>query len=127
MKANNFLILYNVRTKDNHNLTDEIILQTVTDLAKPKQYIAYDDKIKLVEKTIEGTFNEKYPSVIQSRKFIINLINEYTSIELDNDGYDLLCQSHLIDYVLLTFESDFKICQSLLKMCLQDLYQKGGT
>ena len=54
MKVNNFITLFNTRTKSNH-ISQEDVARQIVDLIKPKSYIPYDDKIKLVMSTIKDT------------------------------------------------------------------------
>ena len=123
MKPSSFITLYNSRVK-NKSLDKDIIIQTITDLIKPVDYIPYDDKIKLVVTTITQSYNSEYPTAILHRNFIINMISTYTNLEMDNDGFDLLSKTKMIDLILSLFQSEFTICDSILNMCLNDIGRK---
>ena len=82
------------------NLTKEIIIETVTDLAKPIHYISYDNKLKLIKKTIDDCKESCFPTAEIHRAFIVNLISAYTSIEMDNNGFDLFSENKMIDILL---------------------------
>ncbi len=123
MKPSSFITLYNSRVK-NKSLDKDIIVQTITDLIKPVDYIPYDDKIKLVVTTITQSYNSEYPTAILHRNFIINMISAYTNLEMDNDGFDLLSKTKMIDLILSLFQSEFTICDSILNMCLNDIGRK---
>lgn len=124
MKVNIFITKYNARVKHVVNLTTEIIMNTITDLIKPVDYISFQEKVDLVEKTIDETKHYKYPSVYRLRQFIVNLICAYTSLECTIDDFDLLSKSKLLDVIISTFESEYRICNTIMQICLDD--DKGG-
>ena len=121
MKLNTFISLYNVRIKSIDNLNSNIIMEIVNDLVKPLSYLSFDDKIKIVKKTINDSKNEEFPTPYYYRNLIINLISAYTNIEMDANGFDTLSENKLIDVILNLFEPEYKICSSLLQMCLSDM------
>lgn len=121
MKPNVFLTLYNARVKHIDNLNKETILKSLRDLAKPISYISYDNKLKIVQKTIESCRNSIFPTAEIHRAFIVNLISAYTNIEMDNNGFDVFSENKLIDVLLQLFESEYNICRVLLQMCLDDI------
>lgn len=123
MKVNNFIALFNARTK-NGTLSQEEIINIIVELIKPKSYLPYDDKIKLVMDTIESTKN-CYPCLPnRNRMFIINLIGAYTNLEVNKVGFDVLSQNLFIEPILLSFENEYKICSSIMNMCLAEI---GGV
>ena len=123
MKVNNFIALFNARTK-NGKLSQDELMKCIVDLIKPKSYILYDDKIKIAMKTIEDTKNcvPCWPN--RNRMFIINLINSYTSLEVGIPEFDILSQNMFIEAILSTFENEYKICSSIMNMCISEF---GGV
>lgn len=123
MKANNLVSLYNARVKQTKEITSEIVINTITDLIHPIAYIPYDKKLEIIDKTIEESNGTKYPTPERYRNLIINLILAYTNIEMDNSAFDILSENKMLDIILSTFQSEYKICENLMQMCLMD---KGG-
>lgn len=121
MKVNNFITIYNARTKYLTNIDAAKAMDIIIELIKPVPYISYDKKIELVEKTIEVSSDAKFKTAIRKRNFIVNLISAYTNLEMTTTDFDILSQSKLLDAVLLTFESEYKICNSIMEMCLYDI------
>lgn len=120
MKVNTLIALYNARTKDIYNITPEIMQQTIVDLIKPIGYITYDKKLQLIERVIKDNINVKYPTAERYRSFIIYLVNAYTNLELDKNGFDILVENKIMDIILSSFKSEYEICNALLQMCLDD-------
>ena len=77
------------------NLTKEIIIETVTDLAKPIHYISYDNKLKLIKKTIDDCKESCFPTAE-------------------------ILTNKMIDILLQLIESEYNTCRVLLQMCLDD-------
>ena len=123
MKANNLVSLYNARVKQAKDLTPEVVIDTITDLIHPIVYIPYDKKLEIIDKTIEESNDAKHPTPERYRSLIINLILAYTNIEMDNSAFDILSENKMLDIILSTFQSEYKICENLMQMCLMD---KGG-
>ena len=96
------------------------------------EYISYENKIDLCYGIVEGTYfvNKKFHSNSPLREvlFIMNLINMYTSIDIDFDNlygeYDKLVASGLIEPV---FEVIPKIevdrMRDILEMVTADLFE----
>ena len=124
MKVSNFITIYNARTKHLIDIDATKVMEIIIELIKPIPYISYDKKLELVSKTIECSSNAKFQTAIRKRNFIVNLISAYTNLEMTTDDFDTLSQSKLLDAVLLTFESEYKICNSIMEMCLYDI--EGG-
>ena len=126
MKANTLITLYNARTKDMRNITPDIMQRVIVDLIKPIGYIPYDRKLQLIEQVIKDNVNVKYPTAGRYRSFIIYLVNAYTNLELDKNGFDVLVENKIMDIVLSSFKSEYEICNALLQMCLDDTLMKEG-
>ena len=103
LKVNAFITIYNTRTKHIQPLTRDIIMETITDLIKPVRYISYDNKIKIISETIKQSRNTDYPTAILHRNFIINIISAYTDLEMNNDGFDILCENGLLELIISLF------------------------
>ena len=121
MKVNSFITVYNARMKHIQEATPQIIMETIIELIHPIQYISYDNKLKLIKKTIEESQNNEFPTAVRHRNLIVNLISAYTNLEMTNKDFDLLSQNKMLDVILLCFESEYKICNSLMEMCLYDI------
>lgn len=120
MKVNNFITLFNTRTKKG-NITSDDALRQIIDLVKPKSYLPYEDKIKLVVETIEETKDLKPCWPYRNRLFIIKLLRAYTNLEVNISDYDLLSQNLFIEPLLSTFEREYKICSSIMNNCLAEM------
>ena len=126
MKVNPFITLYNSRLKHIVDPSPSQIIELIKELIKPEAYLTYDDKLKIVDRTIAETKTSPHPTADRYRYFVCNLISVYTSLECDLKGFDALSSCGLIDLVISTFEQEFKICNNLLQMCLSDLEWKVG-
>ena len=126
MKVNAFLTVYNARMKRKNDITKNDIINEISDLIKPVSYIPYDDKLNIINATIDQSLNLKYPTANLHRSFIINMISAYTNLEMDNNGFDILSESKILDYIISLFQSEFTICSSLLQMCLDDTKARSG-
>ena len=117
MKVNNFITLFNVRTKSNQ-ISPEDVAEQIIDLIKPKSYIPYDDKIKLVLSTIEDT-KDKFPCwPHRNRLFIVNLIKTYTNLEATIQDFDVLDENRFIEPILSTFQNEYKKCIAIMDNCV---------
>lgn len=120
MKVSNFISVYNARLKRNNDIDVSIIINIISDLIKPVSYISYDNKIALCKKTIEMSKSFEFPTPERKRLFIVNLISAYTNLEINIKDFDLLSETKLLEYVLMTFDSEYKICNSIMEMCIYD-------
>ena len=109
MKPDIFIAIFNTRIK-NADKSQEKILNTVSDLIKPKKYISYDNKLKIVDLTLEQTADSKHPTADRYRQFICNLISAYTEINMDLKAFDLLSENKMIDIILSSFEDEYEFC-----------------
>ena len=107
MKVNNFITLFNARTKSNH-ISPEDVAKQIIDLIKPKSYLPYDEKVKIVMSTIEETQDMKPCWPYRNRLFIINLIKAYTNLEMTIPDFDILDQNMFIEPIMSTFENEYK-------------------
>lgn len=57
----------------------------------------------------------------RNRLFIINLIKTYTNLEVTIQDFDTLSQNMFIEPILSTFEKEYKICSSIMNMCLAEI------
>ena len=121
MKVNVLVSLYNAKMKHAGKITSDIVMKTITDLVKPISYIPYDQKIEIAHQTIKDNLGKEYPTANTYRSFIIYLIKAYTNIELDEKGFDILMENRMIDLILSTFEPEYKMCSTILQMCLDDM------
>lgn len=123
MKVSNFITLFNVKTK-NGELSQKDLIDVIVELIKPKSYLSYDRKIQLVVDTINDSEVNKPSAPYRNRLFIINLIRTYTDLEVTVQDFDVLSQNMLIVPILSTFENEYKICSSIMNMCLDEI---GGV
>ncbi len=120
MKASNFVLLYNTRIKNFNNITNDKIQSVTNDLIKPIKYIPYDDKIKIIDSVLNGNYKTDYPTARIYKEFTSAIISAYTNLEMGKDGYDILCETGLLNYVLNSFKSECEVMTGLLNMCLKD-------
>ena len=123
MKVSNFITLFNVKTK-NGELSQKDLIDVIVELIKPKSYLPYDKKIQLAVDTINDSEVNKPSAPYRNRLFIINLIRTYTDLEVTVQDFDVLSQNMLIVPILSTFENEYKICSSIMNMCLDEI---GGV
>lgn len=120
MKVSAFISLFNAKTKHILKPTSDELYNIINDLIKPVEYISYDNKLKIIDKTIEDCKGSNHFTADISRHFLINLISAYTNLEMDVKGFDILSENRILDVILSCFESEYKICYNLMQMCLQD-------
>ena len=120
MKVNNFITLFNTRTKSN-NISAEEVAKQIVDLIKPKSYLPYDDKISLIMSTIEQTQNIKPCWPYRNRLFIINLIKAYTNLEVNEKDFDILDSNMFIEPILATFQNEYKKCIAMMDNCIAEM------
>lgn len=104
-----------------NKLDENAIIDIVVDLIKPISYVSFDNKMKLIDKTIEDSKGAKYPTAERYKNFVVNLIATYTNLEMTSKDYDALSECKLLNIVLSTFESEYVTCSKLIQLCLQDL------
>ena len=121
MKVNAFITLYNARVKGIKDLNSDVIIQTIKDLIHPIQYVSFDNKIKMIKQVILETKDLEYPTAERHRSFLVHLVSLYTDLEVTIEDFDILSQTKMIDVILPLFESDYRVCNSLLLMCLDDM------
>ena len=120
MKVNNFITLFNARTKLNH-ISPEDVAKQIIDLIKPKSYLPYDEKVKIVMSTIEETQDMKPCWPYRNRLFIINLIKAYTNLEMTIPDFDILDQNMFIEPIMSTFENEYKKCIAIMDNCIAEM------
>lgn len=118
MKVSNFIMVLNGRTK-NKKIDQQELFNMIVDIIKPQSYLPYDQKIELAMNTIKETSGMLPVIPYRNRAFIINLINVYTVLEAKESDFDLLSQNMLLELILSTFEKEYKICSSIMAMCLE--------
>ena len=120
MTYSTFIKVYNARIKST-NKSAESQLNLIAEIIKPKPYLSFDDKLEIIDKTIEYVKQSKHPTANRYRYFVLNIIDAYTELEqLDKTAFDELSQLGLIDPILSTFEREYEFCTSLLNMCIRD-------
>ena len=119
VKVNNFITVFNTRVK-HRDISEDNLISIIIDLIKPKSYLPYDDKIRLAMSTIEETKDCVPCLPNRNRLFIINLIRTYTNLEATVQDFDILSQNMFIEPILSTFEKEYKICSSIMNMCLAE-------
>lgn len=121
MTYSTFVKVYNARIKTTNNSV-ESQLRLIADILKPKSYLSFDDKLEIVDKTLEQIKDSRHPTADRYRYFVLNVITAYTGLEqLDKAAFDELMQADLLDPILSTFESEYEFCTSVLNMCMRDL------
>lgn len=126
MKVNAMISLYNARVKHAGELDLQKMQNIIKDLIKPVSYISYDQKLQLVECVIKDNVGATFPTAEIYRSFIIYLVNAYTILELDKKGFDIIMENKMLDIILSTFQAEYELCNTLLQMCLDDSYERGG-
>lgn len=120
MNVNSFVLLYTAKTKNIKNITLDECLSIIQPIIKPKSYLAFDEKLRIVDKTVEQCEHSSHPTADRYRHFLINLINAYTELDCRIKDFDTLCENKLLDVILSSFKSEYEICSNLLQMYLED-------
>lgn len=126
MKTSTFITLFNTKINQLKTVNEQNIIAAIEELIKPVEYIPYEDKIKLVSSVVEAKYNTKYKTPERHRQFIIALVNAYTKLEMSIQDFDVLCANKLLDPIISTFKSEYIICDSLMKMIIDDLLMNDG-
>ena len=106
--------------KQNH-ISPEDVAKQIIDLIKPKSYLPYEDKIKLVLSTIEETKDMKPCWPYRNRLFMVNLIKAYTNLEVTEADFDTHDQNMFIEPIMATFENEYKKCIAIMDNCLAEM------
>ena len=125
MQSSMFITLFNTRMKPILHPSADDIISVIKDLIKPKYYVPYDEKIKLVEQSIQKVSKEKYPTPMLYRQLIIDLVNYYTDLEINKESFDDLCYNNLINFIISTFQNEYTICNSIMQMLKDDMMING--
>ncbi len=115
--------LLNAKTRGTKNVDE--ILEVIQDIIKPIEYLPYNDKVLLATTTIKQCSNMENKTAMIYRLFIINLIQAYTNLQLDVEDFDLLCKNKLLAPIISLFQSEYTVCDSVLKMCMNDMMESG--
>ena len=120
MKISVFMPLFNSRLNRLKEVSEQSIMDIVNDIVKPVAYIPYEKKIELVDSVIQSAKGQKYETPFRYRQLIIALINAYTNLEMAIDDFDTLSMNGLLNPIMMTFKSEYIICESLMKMMVDD-------
>lgn len=114
MKPNIFVKSYEALMKSKNNIEAKDVYELVSKLIKPKKYLTFDDKLKIIDITINQVKNSKHFTAEIYRNFTINLVSAYTNLECQPKDFDLLCETRLLDVILSIFEDEYQRCNALM-------------
>lgn len=127
MKCAEFVNIYNLKTKNKAELTDEERINIISNLIHPKKYISIQNKQDLVldilKRIIQITDDGKllYNSCEKYVLFITTLLSTYTDLSIDETSYDILCSNNLLNYTIASLGSEYDICLGIMEMYMDDL------
>lgn len=128
MEVMQFITQFNAKIKD-RKFTDAEKINMIIKMLNVKPYIGIREKERVMKEVLSRTltYDETknkitYNSFERDLMIIITLIKTYTDlIDIDEEGYDLLCSSNLLEYVLGAFGKEYTICLGVMNTYIQDL------
>lgn len=124
MEVIQFTMQYNAKTKDK-DLNDYEKISIIKKMLNVKKYMSVRKKEDMIKKIIKTfiTYDGKlrYSSFEKDLNTIICLIKEYTDLNIDENGYDLLCKEDLLEYVIGSFGKEYEICLGIMNTYMQDI------
>ena len=52
---------------------------------------------------------------------MITLINTYTDLNIDENGYDVLCGNGVLEYVLSSFSKEYEVFMGIMNLYMESL------
>jgi len=122
--------IYNIKTKDVKDLTDEKRIEIIKNLIHLKKYISFKKKqdmiLDILNKVvhISESGDLLYNSCEKYVLFITTLLSVYTDLDVDENSYDILCSNNLLNYTIGALGSEYDICLGIMEMYMDDLEHK---
>lgn len=128
MNAEQFVMIFIQKTKTKiKELKENEIISIVSNIIHPKKYIKIRDKQKIVEDIILKTVSQGehlelyYNSFDKYLLTMITLINTYTDLNIDENGYDVLCGNGVLEYVLSSFSKEYEVFMGIMNLYMESL------
>lgn len=122
--------IYNQKTKNKPDLSDEERIVIIQKLIHPKKYISFKNKQTLVSNILSNVvkFSDDgrllYNSCDKYILFITTLLSKYTDLLIDENSYDILCSNNMLNLTIGALGSEYDICLGIMEMYMSDLEHK---
>jgi hypothetical protein len=127
MKCIELANIYNLKTKNKDNISDDDRIKIIRDLIHPKKYLSFQKKQDLVldilNKVVDISDDGQllYNSCEKYVLFITTLLSIYTDLDIDEKSYDVLCSNYILNYTMASLGSEYDICLGIMEMYIDDL------
>lgn len=127
MKCIDLANIYNLKTKNKDNISDEDKIKIIKDLIHPKKYLSFKKKqdliLDILNKVVTITDDGRllYNSCEKYVLFITTLLSVYTDLSIDEKSYDELCSNNILNYTIGSLGSEYDICLGVMEMYMDDL------
>lgn len=114
-------------------------MEWIKDQIDVKKYIPFASKNEICEAVVDACCNKengliKIDSVSKYIIFTVSIISAYTTLEFSSDedydsldGYDMLCESELLNPILALIGDEYTICNNMLNMMMDDVIANNNT
>lgn len=129
MEVIQFIMQYEAKVKGK-NLSIEEDIALISSMIKTKKYINISKKKKIIQDIIKNTImqddnlNITYDGCDKYLYTMIKLISEYTDLNMNEQGYDLLCSHGLLSKVMNTFAIEYDIVIGIMDIYMDELTLK---
>ena len=129
MEVIQFIMQYKSKTKGKQ-LSEDEDLKLISDMIQPKEYLGFSNKKDIAKNIIKKTItqdehlNIKYDGCDKYLHTVITLIKEYTNLNIDEKGYDLICANRLLNKIIATFGEEYEVIIGILNIYMEELELK---
>lgn len=129
MEVIQFIMQYNAKNKGK-NLSEDEDLKLISSMIRPKEYLSFSKKKSIAKSIIKKTviqdenLNITYDGCDKYLYTIITLLNEYTDLNIDENGYDQICANRLLNKIIATFGDEYEVMIGMLNVYMEELELK---
>ena len=126
MECIELISIYNQKTKNKPDLSDEERIKIIKDLIHPKKYMSFKRKQEVILDVLKSVViisDNKifYNSCNKYISFINTILSVYTDLNIDETSYDILCSNNILNYTIGSLGSEYDICLGIMEMYMDDL------
>lgn len=129
MEVVQFIMQYKAKLK-NKQIDEDEEFKIICDMIRPKKYISFSKKKEIAHNIIKQTvtqdenLNVVYDGCDKYLYTIISLINAYTDLNINENGYDQICSERLLNKIIATFGEEYDVMIGILNVYMEQLESK---
>ena len=135
MKTTEFIKAYKVFKQQNIRADEKDINDYIIKTLEVKTYIPFMTKRIIAETIVEGNTERingiwKNDAINQYISFVIAMLQSHTNLEISEkpmEDYDMLAENDLLMPILVTFQTDYAECETVLKMALGMVLEENSV